>query len=131
MRAFHHMALQVVDLPAMERFYRSLFELEVLQRHLDGQGAERSVWLKLEGGFLALERAPTGSAFAPRGAFSDARVGYYVFALAIARSEREAWERRLEGAGVAIDRRTGFSLFFRDPEGNRLAVSHHPVAAEG
>ena len=113
----------------MEAFYRALFELPVMQRHLDGQGAERSVWLQLDGGFLALERAPAGSTVAPRGAFSDARVGYYVFALSIERDERAAWERKLEAAGVSIERRTDYSLFFRDPEGNRLAVSHHPVAA--
>ncbi|MBS2029202.1 MAG: VOC family protein [Deltaproteobacteria bacterium] len=130
MRAFHHLALQVVDLPRQEAFYRELFELPVLQRWPDGQGGERSVWLGLEGGFIALEKAPPGSPLPVRGDFGDARVGYYVFALRIEKAERQAWEARLEKAGVAIERRTAFSLFFRDPEGNRLAVSHHPDAVE-
>jgi len=124
------MALQVVDLPRQEAFYRELFELPVLQRWPDGQGGERSVWLGLDGGFLALEKAPAGEVVPPRGEFGDARVGFYVFALRIEKSERQAWEARLEKAGVAIERRTGFSLFFRDPEGNRLAVSHHPHGVE-
>lgn len=114
----------------MEAFYRSLFDLPVLQRWPDGQGGERSVWLGLEGGFLALEKAPPGTPAPPAQAFSDARPGYYVLALGIAKSERAAWEARLQHAGVAVERRTAFSLFFRDPEGNRLAVSHHPDAAE-
>jgi hypothetical protein len=65
---------------------------------------------------------------APRGDFGDGQVGYYVFALRIGLAERDAWEQRLASAGVAVERRTRFSLFFRDPEGNRLAVSHHPEA---
>lgn len=131
MRAFHHLALQVVDLPGMERFYCSLLQLPVVQRHPDGAGGERSVWLGLDGGFLALERAPAGSSPLPRGAFGDGRVGYYVFALRIARAERASWAQRLADAGVAIERTTAFSLFFRDPEGNRLALSHHPEPVEG
>lgn len=130
MRGFHHLAIQVVDLPAMEAFYRSLFELPIVQRWPDGQGGERSIWLGLEGGFVALEKAPPGAALPTRGEFADGRVGFYVFALRIERSERAAWEERLAGAGVAVERRTAYSLFFRDPEGNRLAVSHHPEAAE-
>lgn len=114
----------------MEAFYRSLFELPILQRWPDGQGGERSVWLGLEDGFLALEKAPSGSVVAPRGEFADPRIGFYVFALRIERRQRAAWEERLAAAGVAIERRTAYSLFFRDPEGNRLAVSHHPEAAE-
>ena len=46
-------------------------------------------------------------------------------------SERARWEQRLADAGVAIERTTAFSLFFRDPEGNRLALSHHPEPAQG
>jgi catechol 2,3-dioxygenase-like lactoylglutathione lyase family enzyme len=130
MRAFHHLALQVKDLPAMERFYRELLELPVLQRWPDGQGGERSVWLSLEDGFIALERAPAELAVPERGDFADGRVGYYVLALRIAKAEREAWEKRLAQARVTVERRTAYSLFFRDPEGNRLAVSHHPEAAQ-
>ena len=130
MRAFHHLALQVVDLPKLEAFYRELFELPVLQRWPDGQGGERSVWLGLHDGFIALEKAPPGTALPPRGEFGDARAGFYVFALRIEKAERAAWEARLQKAGVAIERRTAYSLFFRDPEGNRLAVSHHPHGVE-
>ncbi len=131
MLAFHHQALQVVDLPAMERFYRGLFNLPVLQRWPDGAGGERSIWLGLEGGFLALERAPEGAEPPAPAAYDACRVGYYVLALRIALSERTAWEHRLAASGVAVERRTAYSLFFRDPEGNRLAVSHHPHAAPG
>jgi glyoxylase I family protein len=129
MPALHHLAIQVVDLPAMEAFYRSVFELPIVQRWPDGQGGERSVWLGLDGAFLALEKAPEGQGVSPRGEFADAHPGFYVFALRIRLDERAAWEARLARAGILIERRTSFSLFFRDPEGNRLAVSHHPEPA--
>jgi hypothetical protein len=128
LRAFHHVALQVRDLAAMESFYRTVLGLPVQQRWPDGKGGERSVWLGLDGGFIALEQAPADLPVPPRGDFADGRVGFYVVALRIEASERAAWEARLAAAGVAVERRTGFSLFFRDPEGNRLAVSHHPTA---
>ena len=126
MLAFHHQALQVVDLPAMERFYRGLFELPVLKRWPDGAGGERSIWLGLDGGFLALEQAPEELLRPPSVPYLAREIGFYVLALRIPVSERGAWEARLTKAGIAVERRTAFSLFFRDPEGNRLAVSHHP-----
>ena len=126
MRALHHLAIQVQDLPRMEAFYRDLFELPVRARWPDGQGGERAVWLGLDGGFLALEKVPPGAERARAGGWNDPRPGYFVLALGIDVGARQAWVSRLGAAGLAIERRTAYSLFFRDPEGNRLAVSHHP-----
>ncbi|HET8724755.1 MAG TPA: VOC family protein [Anaeromyxobacteraceae bacterium] len=119
----HHVALRCGDLAAQERFYREVLGLPVLRRWpREGEG-DRSVWLAAGSGFLALERADAP----PRpGPFDDAPAGWQVVALAVPRGEREAWERRLAGAGVAVARRTPFSLFFQDPEGNRVALSHWP-----
>jgi hypothetical protein len=47
-------------------------------------------------------------------------------ALGIARGERAAWERRLSDAGVPVEYRTAFTLYVRDPEGNRVGLSHWP-----
>jgi hypothetical protein len=86
------------------------------------------------GGFLALERAVPGTG-APASRepsaepYHAAPPGWYVVALAIARDERPAWEARLVERGVAVERRTPHSIFFRDPEGNRLALTHWPEAA--
>src|SRR4051794_5172397 len=129
MPGLHHLAIQVRDLGAMERFYTGLFGLNVVRRWPDDKGGERSVWLGLDSGFLALEKAPEGSIWPDPQAFGAARPGFYVWALGISLAERVGWEARLQAAGVAIERRTAFSLFFFDPEGNRLAVSHHPEAA--
>lgn len=127
MLAFHHLAVQCADLAGCERFYREVLGLEVLCRWplAGSEGEDRSVWLSLgEGqGFIALERA---RAPAERGAFRDGRAGLHLIALRIAPAERAVWEERLKEAGVPVVHRTRFTLYFRDPEGNRIGLSHHP-----
>jgi len=122
-KGLHHVALRCVDLERCVEFYRGVLGLEVLRRWPGEGGGERSVWLSTGKGFLALERAsgPAGS-----GPFDDAPAGWQVVALEIARSDRVAWEERLGGRGVTVARRSPFSLFFQDPEGNRVALSHWP-----
>jgi catechol 2,3-dioxygenase-like lactoylglutathione lyase family enzyme len=134
--ALHHAALRCRDLERAERFYRDVLGLEVLRRWpragSEG-GGERSVWLALGGGgFLALERADAGDglaeAAAAREPFGAAPAGWHVVALSMDRADRAAWEARLASAGIALEKRTRFSVFFRDPEGNRIALSHWPEA---
>ena len=123
---FHHLAVQVRDLEGCERFYREVLGLSVLRRWPDGSGGERSVWLGLEGGFLALERVEAGPEPAP---FHDGRPGLHLLALRIPAAERAAWEARLAARGVAVEHRTRWTLYLRDPEGNRIGLSHHPDEA--
>ncbi|HET8733446.1 MAG TPA: VOC family protein [Anaeromyxobacteraceae bacterium] len=122
----HHVALRCNDLAGCERFYADVLGLPVLRRWPAEGGGDRSVWMSLGRGFLALERATRPVEDAP---FEDAPAGWQVVALGISRAEREGWERRLARAGVRLARRTPYSLFFRDPEGNRVALSHWPEEA--
>jgi len=143
----HHAAIRCHDLGRAERFYREVLGLEVLRRwprtEAEG-GGDRSVWLALSGGgFLALERVEGGrreeggaagsqglGATAPEGRGAEASdvapAGWHVMALSMDRGERPAWEARLAARGVPVERRTPYSIFLRDPEGNRLALTHWP-----
>jgi glyoxylase I family protein len=123
---FHHVAIQCADLEACERFYREVIGLPVLRRWPRPEGGDRSVWLSVGDGFLALERAEARPA---PGAWRDGRAGLHLFALRIGRGERGEWEARLAAAGVEVVHRTRWSLFIRDPEGNRVGLSHHPEEA--
>jgi glyoxylase I family protein len=122
--AVHHVAIQVADLPRMERFYREVLGLPVLRRWVRPEGTgDRSVWLELGGGaFLALETVAAEAApVDPAG-----RPGYYLVALRIGAATRAGWLARLAAAGVSVYRRTDYTLYLRDPEGNRVGLSHFP-----
>jgi catechol 2,3-dioxygenase-like lactoylglutathione lyase family enzyme len=126
----HHLAIQCADLGRCEAFYREVLGLPVLRRWPREGGGDRSVWLSLGegGGFLALERADEAPTPAP---WRDGKAGLHLIALRIAPSERRGWEDRLEAAGVLVVHRTRWSIYFHDPEGNRIGLSHHPDDVPG
>jgi catechol 2,3-dioxygenase-like lactoylglutathione lyase family enzyme len=130
--AFHHLAVQCADLERCERFYREVLGLEVLRRWPREEGTgDRSVWLSVgegdAGGFLALERAEEAPEPRP---WRDGRAGLHLVALRIAPSERRTWEDRLETAGVRVVHRTRWTVYFHDPEGNRVGLTHYPEDAK-
>jgi glyoxylase I family protein len=122
--ALHHVAIQCADLAACERFYVEVLGLPVARRWPAEGGGDRSIWLGLEGGaFLALERAVRP----PRpSAWRGEEAGLHLVALRIGAGERAAWEARLAEAGVPVAHRTRWTVYVRDPEGNRVGLSHHP-----
>jgi len=122
----HHLAVQVTDLAAAERFYHGALGLEVIRRwpYEDGRAGERSLWLKLSTDtFVALEQC---SRLAPPSDFRDPQARLHLFALRISAHERAAWEAKLQQAGVTIVHRSRWTLYVRDPDGNRIGLSHHP-----
>ena len=128
MPAFHHLAVQVVDLAACERFYREVLGLRVLARWPREEGpGDRSVWLAAGEGagapFVALERAERAPE--ARG-WRDGTAGLHLAAFRIASGARARWEERLAAAGVEVVDRSRWTLYVRDPEGNRIGLSHHP-----
>jgi len=128
-RGVHHLAIGVRDLPAVEAFYTQVLRLPVQRRwpRPDGAPGDRSVWLDLGGGaFLALERAEAPAAERPPGPTGE---GYLMAALAISPGDRAGWEAWLAAAGVPVVRRTPYTLYVEDPEGNRVGLSHWPDAA--
>src|SRR6185312_17507028 len=126
MQGFHHVAVQVRDLKAAEAFYAGLLGLPVTRRWPAGDGTERSLWLDVgNGAFLALERADPSAEPPSAQPFKDSDAGWHLVALAIAAAERAVWERRFEQAGVAVVHRTDFTIYVRDPDGNRVGLSHY------
>ena len=131
MSSFHHLAIQVADLPRAERFYCDVLGLRVSRRWPwpDGRSGERSLWLELSPGFLALEACSADGSGGGSGAlpaFRDRRVGLHLLAISISAPERQVWEQKL---GALIVHRTRFTLYVQDPEGNRIGLSHHPDEA--
>ena len=113
----HHLAIQVFDLERATQFYQSLFGLQELRRQA------HSVWLELDGAILMLERCTQEAQPTP---WKSEQPGLFVLALQIEAGERAAFMARLQSNAVTLEHETKFSLYFRDPDGNRLAVSHYP-----
>ena len=125
---FHHVAIQVRALEDVVGFYREVLGLAERERHLGADGRLRSVWLDVGGGdFLALERVEGTPV--PDASFRDGRPGLFLVALRIAASDRERIRGELERRGVPLVHQTRWTLYVRDPEGNRVALSHHPEDA--
>jgi len=114
----HHLAFRTLDVPRLAAFYRGVLGLE-LNARAAGADTESSVWLSLGTAILMLERRDPGE---PELTAQSKEL----VAFAISPGERPGFEARLAQAGVAIEQRTAFTLYFRDPDGRRVAVSHFP-----
>lgn len=124
MPAIHHIALAAANPAALAEFYERVLELQRLRVQNDDDGRVTSVWLQLDAGvILMLEAATIDDAHG--GEFADKRPGYHLLALTIEADEREAWRRKLHEHGVEIVHETQFTLYFRDPDGNRVGLSHY------
>ena len=109
----HHVAFRTTDLPRLERYYVEVLGFTVVSRD-DARG---SVWLDAEGAVLMLERAEPGEPGIAEGTLE---------LVAFAVEDKESWRGR-----VAIEAETRHTLYFRDPDGRRLAVSSASVVRRG
>lgn len=123
-QGFHHVAIQARDIEKVTAFYRDLLGFPELKRHHRPDGSLRSIWVGVPGGaFLAIEAAGMEPEPTP---FRHERPGLLMLAFRIARSEREKAVETFARAGVALEHETKWTIYVRDPEGNRVALSHHP-----
>jgi catechol 2,3-dioxygenase-like lactoylglutathione lyase family enzyme len=111
----HHIALRTADVPALERFYADVFELQAVRRE-----GTRSVWLDAGGIIVMIEQIETGE---PRPAASSKEL----MCFAIQTDQHPRVRARLAERAVVIEARTKFTLYFRDPDGRRVGVSAYPV----
>ncbi|MGO8998465.1 MAG: VOC family protein [Polyangiaceae bacterium] len=108
----HHLAFRTRDLTRLERFYTDALGLSIARR--DG---ERSVWLRAAGTILMLEQADEGEPEVTSG--TKELVAFGIEAPDVAR-----WRRVLEANGIPIEAETAYTLYFRDPDGRRIGLSH-------
>lgn len=111
----HHVALRTDDLARLQRFYVEALGLAVVRRHGD-----RSVWLDAGGAIVMLEKREPGEPPIP----ADSKE---MIAFSLEPDRRAASVDRLERAGVAIEARTPYTLYFRDPDGRRIGLSSYPA----
>jgi glyoxylase I family protein len=115
----HHVALRVADPSRSLAFYGGVLRLPEVRRFEEG-GVLRSIWLQAGAAVVMLERTLKG-----RGVGEGSG---HVLALSVA--ALAPWEDRLRAAGIAVDDRTGSTLFVRDPDGHRVGLSVFPLPLE-
>lgn len=120
-RPVHHIALGARDVEGVARFYREVFGLPEVARHRTEGGALRSIWLESGATLLMIELSEA----APR-VVAGVASGPFLIAFSVEASERAALEGALARAGSVVELRTEHSSYARDPEGNRVAISHYP-----
>ena len=113
----HHLALRTSDVRRLEAFYRDVAGLAVTSRP-----SEQRVWLSANETIVMLEQREAAEPDVPAGSME-------LVAFAIEPGERAAFVERLRNAGVALEGETAFTLYFRDPDGRRVGVSHYPSPA--
>lgn len=120
LNGMRHIALQVQDLEACERFYVDLLGMRLLRRaHAD------LVYLTLDNDNLSLSRAsePTGG--------DPQRLDHFGFVVD-RREDVDAWHAYLREAGVVINSAPhdhgdgGRSFYCLDPDGNSVQPLYHP-----
>jgi glyoxylase I family protein len=83
-----------------------------------------------EGAFLALEALEPEEVRTSDAAGTGWREGllpgWHLIALRIPAEDREKVASHLAAHGVEIVHRSRWTLYVRDPEGNRVGLSHHP-----
>jgi len=117
----HHLALGTAQVEGLARFYRELFGLSEAARHFGPDGALRSIWLDLGGPLLMLEYTASETRHV-----EGLGQGLFLIAFRVSSAERVRLERELESRGHAIESRSAYSSYSRDPDGNRIAISHYP-----
>lgn len=123
MCVLHHLALGTPDVARLSLFYRDVLGLRELVRHDHADGSLRSVWLDLGGSVLMIEHTTEP---APR-RVDGVGAGLCLLALTVSLEQREQVEQRWLAAGAAVESRTEWTSYARDPDGNRVALSAYPL----
>jgi catechol 2,3-dioxygenase-like lactoylglutathione lyase family enzyme len=118
-----HLALNVRQMAAMKAFY-----VDVLGFQVEWEPDPANVYLTSGRDNLALHEAGGGQAPGPAASGALDHLGLMVASPDLV----DAWAAFLESKGVALDVRPkthrdgARSCYFRDPDGNRVQIIHHP-----
>ncbi len=120
---FHHLAIKTHRVEELSAFYRAALRRKEQKRWFEESGELRSAWLKLSPGILMIEKSSSQEAQLSPEADPP---GFFLLALNISPQEKPSWRKHLKSLSITIESETAYTLYFRDPEGNRLALSHYP-----
>jgi catechol 2,3-dioxygenase-like lactoylglutathione lyase family enzyme len=115
----HHLALGADDVESLAAFYRDTLGLPEVARHDYPDGGLRSIWLSLSAGSVLMVEPYEQD----RQSVAHHSRGLFLLGLQMPAARRTDIESELGAA----ENRTEFTSYFRDPEGNRFALSDYPL----
>ncbi len=113
----HHIAIKVKNLNKAVLFYKNVLGLKTLIKNKDKNNKLRSVWFDLNKTILMIEKASKAELSSRKN---------FLLAFEIKKSARKKWLNHLIKLKIKIYKHTQFSIYFNDPENNKLALSHFP-----
>ena len=125
----HHLALGSPDPEHLACFYHRAFDLPVERTHRYEDGTVRSVWLRLASGVLMIEHVdPRTPHHSPRPKTpNEPSEGLFLLAFEVSKASHSEHIGRLETLGCVVEGSTSYTSYLRDPDGNRIALSHYDV----
>ena len=117
----HHLAFRSTNPLLLAEFYASVVGLTIVPPGTEGapEASSGKVWLRAESTLVMVEPRGESEPAPPAGSLE-------LVAFGIEADERERCVARLGARGVTVEAETDFSIYFRDPEGRRVALSHYP-----
>lgn len=113
----HHMALKCHHLTAMGEFYGEVLRLDLVDQKKNGEEL-RSLWFKVGDIILMIEKEAQ-----LKEESKVNRPGWDILVFQIEKKQQDQWRRHLLENHIQIEDETDYTLYFRDPEGNRLGLS--------
>lgn len=124
-RGIHHIAIATEDPVRLASFYTGVLGLSTLGEFRN-DGRIRSVWLSTnDNTIVMLEKAGSADPAGPR-TMDEKRTGLHLLAFGIPPENRGMWKETLRGHKVNVEQESPYSIYFRDFDGNLLALSHYP-----
>lgn len=119
-RPLHHIALGTSRVEVLAEFYEHGIGLERLKVHYEKDGHEiRSIWLRSASVVLMVERTDSSPALPA----SPLIPGWST--LVFGGDFDASYKERIRSLGGRDDGQTDYTLYFRDPDGNRFGLSHY------
>ncbi|MCP4498474.1 MAG: hypothetical protein GY822_00710 [Deltaproteobacteria bacterium] len=119
----HHLALGAHDVEKVAVFYEDVLGLKKCGTQFTEEGNIRAIWLALgEGAVLMIEELQEH-----RSIVVGRASGVFLLAVEVSNPVRQSIKATL---GDELESETEHTLYFRDPEGNRVAASSFPLFDE-
>ena len=124
--SIHHIALKTNQVERLVSFYQTVLGLTQVRIQKFPDGSVRSIWLKVGATLIMIEKSEAGElqSTSASHSFSEDAPGIHLIALAIDESDRMSWISHLKEHGVVVEKETEHSVYFFDPDGNRVCLSH-------